>query len=248
MNLGLEADKSWKYNAQLLDPNSDEFKFVENFFETTATKAKRIRHPEVLQIYKVVEQNKGETDGGSKNFMLFHGTTSNPALILQKGFINSTHGKFGRGVYMTDCSDFAALYAKSYIFVNEVLESRNLKTIVHDHGYHGYSGETAEFAFAKHVRGVERVLSEGEYKTDVQGRRYRNVASHGIMEEEFVADSELVVPRYLIRVKEEKRVRFKLNTVKKQILNFERFGTKFQMGNLKRSLLNRTTNFFVINP
>ena len=249
MNLGLEADKSWKYNAQLLDPNSDEFKFVENFFETTATKSERIGHPEVLQIYKVVEQNKGETDGGSKNFMLFHGTTSNPALILQKGFINSTHGKFGRGVYMTDCSDFAALYAKSYIFVNEVLESRNLKTIVHDHGYHGYSGETAEFAFAKHVRGVERVwLGEEEYKTDVQGRRYRNVASHGIMEEEFVADSELVVPRYLIRVKEEKRVRFKLNTVKKQILNFERFGIKFQMGNLKRSLLNRTTNFFVINP
>ena len=248
MNLGLETDNSWKYNAQLLDPNSDEFKFVENFFETTATKAERTRHPEVLQIYKVVEQNKGETDGGSKNFMLFHGTTSNPALILQKGFINSTHGKFGRGVYMTDCSDFAALYAKSYIFVNEVLESRNLKTIVHDYGYHGYTGETAEFAFAKHVRGVERVLGEEEYKTDVQGRRYRNVASHGIMEEEFVADSELVVPRYLIRVKEEKRVRFKLNTDKKQILNFERFGTKFQMGNLKRSLLNRTTNFFVINP
>ena len=92
------------------------------------------------------------------------------------------------------------------------------------------------------------MLGEEEYKTDVQGRRYRNVASHGIMEEEFVADSELVVPRYLIRVKEEKRVRFKLNTDKKQILNFERFGTKFQMGNLKRSLLNRTTNFFVINP
>ena len=70
------------------------------------------------------------------------------------------------------------------------------------------------------------------------------------MEEEFVADSELVVPRYLIRIKEEKRVpvRFKLNTVKKQILNFERFGIKFQMGNLKRSLLNRHINFFVINP
>ena len=111
MNLGAEARKNWKYNAQLLDPNSDDFKFVENFFETTAIKSERIRHLEVLQLYKKVEQNKQKPDGESKNLMLFHGTKANPALILQIGFISSLGGKFGRGVYMTDCSDFAAHYA-----------------------------------------------------------------------------------------------------------------------------------------
>ena len=234
MNLGLEADKSWKYNAQLLDPNSDEFKFVENFFETTATKSERIGQPEVLQIYKVVEQNKGESNGGNKNLMLFHGTKANPALILEKGFINSTHGKFGMGVYLTDCSDFAAQYAKSYIFVNEVLESRDLETIVHEYMYNGYTGETAEFPFAKHVRGVERVLGEGEYKTDAEGRRYRNVAgaSHGIMEEEFVADCELVVPRYLVRIKEEKRV--SARPISFTLKKLEKLGIRFQNGKLER--------------
>ena len=202
----MEADKSWKYNAQLLDPNSDEFKFVENFFETTATKSENINHPEVLQIYKVVEQNKGESDGGSKNLMLFHGTKVNPALILQKGFKNSTGGKYGRGVYMTDCSDFAAHYAESdHVFVNEVLGSLNMRTVVHkDRGHRPifYVWKTAEFPFAKHVRGRKRMLGEGKYKTDVEGRRYRNVAtSIGSFKEEFVADAELVVPRYLVRIK-----------------------------------------------
>ena len=97
MNSGAEVDKSWKYNAQQLDPTSDEFKFVENFFKTTAIKAEHIRHPEILQIYKVVEQNKEKTNGKSGNLMLFHGTKVNPALISQKGFKNSGKSKFGRG-------------------------------------------------------------------------------------------------------------------------------------------------------
>ena len=167
MNLG---DKSLKYKAQLLDPTSDEFKFVDHFFKTTAIKAELIRKPEVLQIYKVVEQSKGEPDDKSKNLMLFHGTKVNPALILHKRFKNSRKGKFGRGVYMTDCSDFATNFAKSnYIFVNEVLESQNLLTIVHE--YRGHPGYTttkmAEYPFSKHVRGG---VQNGRLREEVQKR------------------------------------------------------------------------------
>ena len=139
--------------------------------------------------------------------MLFHGTKINPALILQNGYKNSRKGKYGKGVYMTDCSDFAAHYANPYVFVNEVLKSQNMRTVVHkDRGHPGYTYKTAEFPFAKHVRGVKRTLGEGEYKTDVEGRRYRNVAtSADSIKEEFVADAELVVPRYLVRIKKIKR-------------------------------------------
>ena len=67
---------SWKYNLQLLNETSDEFKLVKEFFHTTSTiNSDYGKTLEISQIYKVVEQKKKETDGvKSGNLMLFQGT------------------------------------------------------------------------------------------------------------------------------------------------------------------------------
>ena len=42
-------------------------------------------------------------------------------------------------------------------------------------------------------------ITEENYKEDFKGRRYRNIAvDENSMKDEFVADSKLVIPRYLI--------------------------------------------------
>ena len=53
--------------------------------------------------------------------------------------------------------------------------------------------------------------TEESYRKDVIGRRYRNseVVTNGLKCEEFVADDKLVVPRYLISVKD--KMRFEIN-------------------------------------
>ena len=79
---------------------------------------------------------------------------------------------------MTDISNQAALYSKSnYVFINEVMESQKLETVFHkDFTNYPSFDCPAEFPFAKHVMCGGRLLGEGDYKTDVYGRRYRNVA------------------------------------------------------------------------
>lgn len=72
--------------------------------------------------------------------MLFHGTTrKNEFGILKKGLRNSSKGWFGKGVYMTDCSDvainFSDFLSTRYrcIFLNEVLELEKLHKLEFDY-------------------------------------------------------------------------------------------------------------------
>ena len=90
----------------------------------------------VAHMYKVNERNIVKTEGKkSNNSMLYHGTSEKGVTgILKEGFRNSEKGWFGKGVYMTDCSEIALNYNKKfnvfahnfYTFVNEVLESEKL--------------------------------------------------------------------------------------------------------------------------
>ena len=62
--------------------------------------------------------------------MLFHGSGhAGVGGILQRGFKNSEQGYFGKGVYMTECSEVAYHYSRrqnpinndGFILVNEVV-------------------------------------------------------------------------------------------------------------------------------
>ena len=137
--MDITTDKSFKYDLENLDSTSEEFMFVEQFYDITrnvkkyTTYSKKATHKQNFQIYKVNENNPKEpAEAKDNNLMLFHGTNRKGAVgILKEGFKNSEKGWFGQGVYMTDCSTIALYYSsagntdisKNYIFVNEVLES-----------------------------------------------------------------------------------------------------------------------------
>ena len=209
---------SWKYDLQKLDCTSAEFKFVEHFFKTTSTKFSL--YPEILknfQIWKVIN-TKETVDEKGNNLMLFHGTSrEGVAGILVNGFKNSEKGFFGKGVYLTESSEAASFYSClsfmksdflnflfsksfSFIFVNEVLKSETLQSVLYEDYSELYMVDTPlKTPFSKYMHVLSPQLTEENYKEDVNGRRYRDIAVDPvILEDEFVADSKLVIPRYLI--------------------------------------------------
>ena len=214
------TDETFKYNLKRLDLNAGEFEFIKEFFDLTIDPVGSFK--EVCQIkdfciYKVFENNPRKTeDKKSNNLMLFHGTIKESATgILKTGFKNSESGWFGKGVYMTECSDIAHDYSMdinadnlggtrffNYIFVNEVLESEKLQV-------HTLKGDPLEMdedntadllhPFQKHVRPYSPQSTEEDYKKDLMGRKYRNKKMDALNKlDEFVADEKITIPRYLI--------------------------------------------------
>ena len=162
---------------------------------------------ENFKIYKVIEEHtKATVDEKSNNLMLFHGTSQKGvAGILENGFKNSESGKFGKGLYMTESSETASVYSCSrssknfcFVFVSEVLESHNLKTTLHPKILKSRDTPLKN-AFSKYIRVRSPAITEDKYKKDHKGRRYRNIeVSLKNKNDEFVADSKIVIPRYLI--------------------------------------------------
>jgi len=204
------TDDSFKYDFELLDSSSNEFKFIKKFIKITAMNAMN-RNEKVLQIHKVTQKNPTSLmDNKRNNLMLFHGTNEKGVEgILKEGFKNSEKGWFGKGVYMTDCSTAAVGYSIGaqnnrikYVFVNEVLKSETLKTFV----FYNLKGNTytkPKHQFEKHVFLASRQKTEVQYKEDDLGRRFRNVPhSEYSALNEYLADESITIPRYLIEFKD----------------------------------------------
>ena len=218
--MDITTNKSWKYDLKKLESTSYEFKIVEHFFKTTSSIFPLF--PGIFkkfQIWKVIEQNeKATADEKSNNLMLFHGTSQEGvAGILEYGFKNSEKGYFGEGVYMTEDSERASCYSLmsvmthdflnclfsksfSFIFVNEVLRSETLQTVLYEDSSKLYHVDTPlKNPFTKYMHYLSPETTEDIYIKDLKGRRYRNVVVEENSErEDFVADSKLVIPRYLI--------------------------------------------------
>ena len=220
--MDIVTDNSFKYNLKKLEPNAKEYDFIKDFFYLTTHPYVTFKNDyqlKTFRIYKVRENVTTSAEGEKRNnLMLFHGTHKEGAAgILKEGFRNSESGWFGRGVYMTDCSDTAFVYAStcrnvvddvigrylSYVFVNEVLESEKLRTFTFEgHELEKDEDNDAElmYPFELHVDVDSRQPGEGDYKEDSLGRKYRNIEidpewSHY---DEFIADEKITVPRYLI--------------------------------------------------
>ena len=96
------------------------------------------------------------------------------------------------------------------MLVNEVLESEKLQTKAQEFVYDEYVDSEPEdhdaepdHPFVKHVYDEELQAAEEDYRKDALGRRYRNVNHNDHSElDEFVADENIVITRYLIKTKE----------------------------------------------
>ena len=162
-------------------------------------------------------------DEKHSNLMLFHGTSKIGAEgVLEEGFKNSESGWFGSGVYMSECSSTEFMYTQrnnnyysqkgkiNFIFVNEVFESEKLLTFEFDNIFDIENNNTPlKNSFNKHIRNFNGKkspqITQEDYKQDVEGRLYRNVAVHKYsVYDEFVAEANVTIPRYLILIETEK--------------------------------------------
>ena len=208
------------YHLKKLDTTSYEYNLVKEFYDMTYDKSKIRKDVKVLQfqVCKVIENKPMEGEGRKRNnLMLFHGTTINGAIgVLNEGFKNSKQGWHGSGVYMTECSYIAYGYSTniiyldrsdSFIFVNEVLESEKLQTYVYNNTLDMRDNDRPlSNSFNKHVhkKSPQIKITEENYKKDLYGRQYRNVAINSKSRlDEFVAEGSVTIPRYLIILDEE---------------------------------------------
>ena len=205
----LTTSKLFKYVCTKLNPKSTKFKFLKENFDTTLSGTNRDEFTN-FQIFKLVETNPNKVvNEKRKNLMLFHGTNIIGAMgILKKGFRNSSEGWFGKGVYMTDCSDVAFSYTHnstirySFIFLNEILESEKLQTFefdLKDIEEKGWDINTKpNHQFEKHILKSSTQPSKEDYKMDNHGRLYRNTPiRENSRLDQYIAEASLTIPRYL---------------------------------------------------
>ena len=210
--MNIITDETFKYDHENLDPASEEFTFLKKTFMATFF---GLYHSfNNFHICKVNERNFVKTPvKPTNNLMLFHGTSQKRATsILKEGFRNSEKGWFGKGVYMTDCSELAFDYANSrfnadfsgyVIFVNEVLESEKLQTFTFDRNAMFIRGDLStlpKHQFEKHTDNSRPQSTENDYIVDFEGRRYFKSKIEN-MQDEFIAEASVVIPRYLIELK-----------------------------------------------
>ena len=155
----------------------------------------------------------GKTDDEqTNNKMLFHGTTvENTVGILENGFKNSEKGKYGKGLYMTWCSDTAIIYSdirtsklkkdikKHCVFINEVLNSKDMKKEYQLKVFRE-DQKKMEHPFIYFIDIVGDALEENEenFKKDEKGRIYRFAPFGYLNSDEYRADASVVIPRYYL--------------------------------------------------
>ena len=205
--------------------NEEEFSLLKRCLQETRCEDPEpfmdLKHAKIYKIKCNVEP--GNPDYKLGNCMLFHGTSrKNSRKILKEGYENSAGGYFGSGVYMTESIDIAAHYSlrktqqeeffnsvcgnkskkmmKTYIFVNEVAEPRSLKV----EKYESYcSLSNNNYVFPKHsfCKYINKLSPERKIEIDDEGRFNSDEKMPGLsLLDEYVADSSLIKPRFLIKI------------------------------------------------
>ena len=147
------------------------------------------------------------------NLMLLHGSTvKSTAGILQEGFRNSEKGRFGRGLYLTACSDVALTYChlrteddveNHCLFIGEVLNSKAMewepifKPFLEDQLKQTL--EEYPFSFFKNCVIDQPEDNEENFKKDEKGRIYRFAPfkKHSWIDQ-YRVDAPLFIPRYYL--------------------------------------------------
>ena len=198
------------YSLEEMVSTNYDYTTIKGSFEKTTLEGFEIN---ISKIYRVRRRLRARK---SDNLLLFHGTNSQNALgILEEGFKPSTGGKYGPGVYLTDCSSCAGRFSARkvagchddlndnllFIFVNEIFESESLEEIVVKKELASEPGTFRKNQFEHYIKeGTAKKHSVKSFEKDSGGRKIKSCASS---EEEFenyyVCDEKLVIPRYLIQ-------------------------------------------------
>ena len=210
-----------KYTLEAIKPTSKRFHELLKIFKRSSNlKYGSLYQSEFVHIYKVNEINSEEkVEDHKDNLMLYHGTSGKSAIeILEKGFKNSTkeNGFFGAGLYMTEFSDIAMNYSYRpfwgkapsekalYVFLNEVLNSKQMQTV----SFTEYCPHTNpyRYPFARYAHINSPTPTENDYWHDEKGRRYRvaPICPDSVFDE-YVADASFVKPRFLFLLKAKRR-------------------------------------------
>ena len=171
------------------------------------------------KMYRVGIRNSDEPSGQENdNLLLFHGTNRVNAIgILENGFKPSTRGIHGPGVYLTECSSCAGLFAYKknrrkrknkcwkdkllFILVNEILESKKLELIVNKKTITTKTASPRKDDFEKYIKKwTANKYSNETYEQDSNGRKIKtSTISRAEIENYYVCDEKLIIPRYLIQ-------------------------------------------------
>ena len=168
-----------------------------------------------ITAYKVNENVSIEKtdDEQTNNMMLFHGSTvENSVGILENGFKNSDDGKWGKGLYLTACSDLAIMYSRSRtlklknktkthcIFINEVLNSKGMEIEPQIQDLYERQKKMEDpFIYFFNISCDKLEQNEENFKKDEKGRIYRFAPIRKYENfDEYKADANVVKPRYYL--------------------------------------------------
>ena len=208
------------YYLEALAESSRDYQLIKKSFNNTGKmflKASKVSEIIIEKVYRVRSRRHRKAMNSSK-ILVFHGTPpKNVPGILTSGFKSSKRGRFGPGVYhsnfvaksllFTSFSSFFPPYRGGnedfFVFVNE-LPAKYLSE--------KYVEESPDTYCRKYLCSDDQ-QSEG-YERDSDGS-FINVAIERINDHpEFVASSNIVVPKYLVHAKEvETKLVERLNTV-----------------------------------
>ena len=203
-------NKDTKFRLELLAEDNNDFQVIKKSFDNT--KHWSVGYESVFKIEKIyrVKQNNPKTeDVGGSGFLVFHGTKGrNLPGILEKGFMESTGGRYGRGVYHSNFFAKCSPYAEPSPFFNNNDDARFyfINHIPNKHLSHFFP-ESDEFPGrpSKTISYCKKVVMEPrqmeEYKCDSNGS-FINVAADVVTNlPEYLASSNIVTPKYLVHAK-----------------------------------------------
>ena len=190
--------KNSLYYLEVLAESSHDYRLIEKSFNNTGnmySKTSNEMEVSIKNIYRV-RSRLPKMIKHSSNILVFHGTPRrNVPGILTSGFKSSDYGQFGPGVYhsnfVTKCLHYSSCLGSNkdfFIFVNELPFNYLSEKSVEG---------PPETYCCKYLCSDDKQLEE--YERDSEGS-FINIAVDRIDDlPEFVASSNIVVPKYLVQ-------------------------------------------------
>ena len=201
--------KNSLYNLEVLAESSHDYQLIKMSLNNTGnmySKTSNKTEVSVKNIYRIRSRNQRNVKNSS-NILVFHGTPrKNVSSILTSGFKSTEFGRFGPGVYHSNFFTKSLRYSSNsfkllgnkeefFVFVNELPFKYLSKKIVE---------ESLETYCCKYLCSDDQQLEE--YERDSDGS-FINIAVDRIDDHpEFVASSNIVVPKYLVHAVEVKKM------------------------------------------
>ena len=172
----------------------------------------------ILKVYKVRSEPIFEYRFQKEsNILLFHGTSAEGAGgILRNGVNNSDFGKHGRAVYLTESPWSAGYWSylkekesskqSQHIVIFEVMNTCKIEKKIVVPGHFRQRNEVLGFIQYNETNQVRvQNNNKGCYTKDGDGNLLKTVCPYGSVKLNYVTNSSLLVPRYIVVTGVEKK-------------------------------------------